>query len=419
MKKNDKIYIAGHRGLVGSALMRCLESQGFPNIITRTRDELDLTRQADVEAFFHSQKPDYVFLAAAKVGGIGSNKTYPAEFSFSNVCIQTNVIHSAWQNEVKRLLFLGSSCIYPRECPQPMKEEYLLTGTLESTNEPYALAKIFGISQCESYNRQYGTKFLAVMPTNLYGANDSYDLETSHVLPALIRKFHLAKLAAAGDWQSIEADEAKYGPILQDFKASLVAIATAKGQNIPIAYRHLSSDLRPLPSAVTLWGTGSPYREFLNVDDLANACVFLMNLSDDSYANLLDHGRRPLINIGCGKDRTIRELAELIAEIVGYEGEIAWDFTKPDGTPRKLLDLSKLETLGWKPQIPLDEGIRQTYDDYKKKLAARLEEPHVAADRMRGHPSHYKINLRRYKGVPQGTQGTPLNEVASEGGAVR
>lgn len=365
MHKSAKIYIAGHRGLVGSALVRCLESQGYSNLITRTRQELDLTRQAEVEAFFQAAKPDYVFLAAAKVGGIWANNTYPAEFSYSNVCIQTNVVHSAWQNGVKRLLFLGSSCIYPRECPQPMKEEHLLTGTLEPTNEPYALAKIVGISQCESYNRQYGTRYLAVMPTNLYGANDNYDLETSHVLPALIRKFHLAKLATTGNRQAIAADEAQHGPIPSDLKQTLSAIATANGHTSPLASR-------PSPLAsLTLWGTGSPYREFLHVDDLANACVFLLNLDDAAYAGLLDHGRRPLINIGCGQDMTIKELAELIASIVGYQGEIRWDSSKPDGTPRKLLDVSKLTALGWKPQISLEEGIHRTYGAYCDGLEAR------------------------------------------------
>lgn len=358
MKRDAKIYIAGHNGLVGSAIVRCLTAKGYTNIITRSRQELDLTRQQDVEEFFRAEKPEYVFLAAAKVGGIWANNTYPAEFSYSNVCIQTNVVHSAWQNGVKRLLFLGSSCIYPLECPQPMKEKHLLTGTLEPTNEPYALAKIVGISQCESYNRQYGTKYLAVMPTNLYGVNDNYDLETSHVLPALIRKFHLAKLATSDDWQSIEADEAQHGPIPEDFRQSLAAIAKANGHRGPLASR-------PSPLAsIKLWGTGSPYREFLHVDDLANACVFLMDLEDDTYSALLNHSRRPLINIGCGEDMTIKELAELIARIVGYQGEIIWDSTKPDGAPRKLLDVSKLTALGWQPRISLKEGIRRTYSAY-------------------------------------------------------
>lgn len=372
MQTSAKIYVAGHRGLVGSALLRCLQSQGFSNLITRSRQELDLTRQAEVEAFFQSEKPDYVFLAAAKVGGIWANNAYPAEFSYSNVCIQTNVIHSAWQYGVKRLLFLGSSCIYPRECPQPMKEEHLLTGTLEPTNEPYALAKIVGISQCESYNRQYGTRFLAVMPTNLYGANDNYDLETSHVLPALIRKFHLAKLAAAGNWQAIQADEAQHGAIPADLKQSLAALTAASGRNplnssTPRLCNPQPASLasRPSPLAsICLWGTGSPYREFLHVDDLASACVFLMNLADGAYTKLLDHARRPLINIGCGKDLTIKELAELIARIVGYEGDIVWDSTKPDGTPRKLLDVSKLTAMGWQPRISLQEGIERTYQEY-------------------------------------------------------
>lgn len=358
MHKNSRIYIAGHRGLVGSALTRCLQAQGYTNLITRTHRELDLTRQADVEAFFQSEKPEYVFLAAAKVGGIWANKTYPAEFIYSNLAIQTNVIHAAWQYGVNRLIFLGSSCIYPRECPQPIREEYLLTGTLEPTNEPYALAKIAGISQCESYNRQYGTNFLAVMPTNLYGPNDNFDLETSHVLPALIRKFHLAKLASTGDWEVLAEDDAQYGPIPQDYLQSLAAIAAARGHKIPIASR-------PLPLAsIRLWGTGSPRREFLHVDDLADACFHLMNLDDAVFGRLISENPRPIVNIGCGDDLTIKELAVLTAEAVGYRGEINWDQSKPDGTPRKLLDVTRLRGMGWKPQISLEDGIRRTYEDY-------------------------------------------------------
>jgi len=369
LPKNAPIYIAGHRGLVGSAIVRCLESRGCTNLITRTHRELDLTRQADAEALFASEKPQYVFLAAAKVGGIWANNTYPAEFSYSNLAIQSNVIHSAYRNGVDRLIFLGSSCIYPRECPQPIKEEYLLTGPLEPTNEPYAIAKIAGISQCEAHNRQYGTRFLCAMPTNLYGENDNFDLETSHVLPALIRKFHLAKLATAGDRQSIEADEAQYGPIPQDLKQSLSAIALRKSKD----QRFNASTPQPFsstssPSAVNLWGSGTPRREFLHVDDLASACVFLMNLDDETYGNLLDHNRRPLINLGCGEDVTIKDLAELIAKITGFQGKITWDASKPDGTPRKLLDVSKLTALGWKPQIGLEEGIRRTYEQYVGKL---------------------------------------------------
>lgn len=310
MKKDANIYIAGHRGLVGSALIRKLQSKGYTNLITRTHTELDLTRQSEVEAFFDSEKPEYVFLAAAKVGGIWSNNTYPAEFIYSNLTIQNNIIHAAYKNRVNRLLFLGSSCIYPRECPQPMKEEYLLTGPLEKTNEPYAVAKIAGIKMCQSYNRQYGTMFLSVMPTNLYGPNDNFDLETSHVLPALIRKFHEAKV---NDNPSVE-----------------------------------------------MWGTGKPRREFLHVDDLAEACVFLMDIEDGRYRDIVDDPT-PLINIGYGKDLTILELAQLVKEIVGFNGDIINNTTKPDGTPQKLLDTSKIKALGWNPSISLNRGLVNTY----------------------------------------------------------
>jgi GDP-L-fucose synthase len=304
MELDSKIYVAGHRGLVGSAIHRKLKEKGYTNIIGRTRKELDLERQADAESFFQEEKPEYVFVAAAKVGGIWANNIFPAEFIYSNITVQTNVIHSAYHSGVKKLLFLGSSCIYPKHCPQPMKEEHLLTGPLEPTNEPYAVAKIAGIMTCQSYNRQYDTNYISVMPTNLYGPNDNFDLETSHALAALIRKFHEAKL---------------------------------------------KSD----PS-VTLWGTGSPKREFLHVDDLADACVFLMNHYDDSE----------IINIGYGEDISIAELALMIKDIVGYAGEIEYDADKPDGTPRKLLDSSKLSTLGWKPKLSLEEGIKKTYEWY-------------------------------------------------------
>jgi GDP-L-fucose synthase len=321
MNRNAKIYIAGHRGLVGSALVRNLQAQGYANLVTRTHAELDLTRQADVEAFFAQEKPDYVFLAAAKVGGIHANNEYPAEFIRDNLAIQTNIIHAAWQNNVTRLLFLGSSCIYPKLAPQPMKEECLLTGPLEPTNRPYALAKIAGIEMCWSYNRQYGTQYLAVMPTNLYGPGDNYSLMNSHVIPALIRKFHEAKQAKA-----------------------------------PI---------------VTVWGTGTPRREFLYSDDMADACVFLMNLPDAQYQTLLgsDEAKTgifmpPVVNIGVGTDATIRELAETIKGVVGYTGEIVFDATKPDGTPRKLMDVSRLKEIGWQSQTPLIEGVRRAYAAY-------------------------------------------------------
>lgn len=310
----SRIYVAGHRGLVGSAIMRCLQQGGYTNIITRTHAELDLTDQPAVRDFFKREKPDHVFLAAAKVGGIHANNTYPAEFIRQNLVIQNNVIHQSRQNDVKRLLFLGSSCIYPRECPQPMKEEYLLTGPLEPTNRPYAIAKIAGIEMCWAYNRQYNTRYLAVMPTNLYGPGDNYDLQNSHVLPALIRKMHEAK--ERGD------------------------------------------------EKVIAWGTGAPKREFLYSDDMADACVFLMTLADEKFSSLLTSHSPPLINIGCGKDRTIRELGDLIKEVVGYEGRIEWDADKPDGTPQKLLDVSRMTALGWQPVTELKKGITKAYQDF-------------------------------------------------------
>lgn len=304
-----KIFVAGHRGLVGSAIKRRLEAGGCRNLLLRTHAELDLTRQRDVEEFFSAERPQYVFLAAAKVGGIWANSSYPADFIYQNLAIQTNVIHLSYIHGVQKLLFLGSSCIYPRDCPQPMKEEYLLSGRLESTNEPYAVAKIAGIKMCQSYNRQYGTRFISVMPTNLYGPEDNFDLETSHVLPALIRKFHEAK---------------------------------EKGL-----------------SEVVIWGTGTPRREFLHVDDLADACVFLMENYEGSE----------ILNIGAGRDLTIRELAEMIAEVVGFRGKLSFDTAKPDGTPVKLLDVGKLRGLGWEARIPLKEGIKGTYEWYKRTAA--------------------------------------------------
>ena len=311
MKKDSKIYVAGHRGLVGSALVRKLTSDGYTNIITRTHTELDLTEQQAVRAFFETEKPEYVFLAAAKVGGIVANNTYPAEFIRDNLAIQTNVIHESWCAKAKRLLFLGSSCIYPRECPQPMKEEYLLTGPLEATNRPYAVAKIAGIETCWSYNRQYGTQYLAVMPTNLYGPGDNFDLEKSHVLPALIRKMHEAKVRS--------------------------------------------------DASVMVWGTGTPRRELLHSDDMAAACVFLMNLPERQFSSLLTPHASPLVNIGTGLDLTIRELAELVREIVGFQGRLEFDASKPDGTPRKLLDVGRLSALGWHAQIGLHEGVADAY----------------------------------------------------------
>jgi GDP-L-fucose synthase len=344
MKRTAKIYVAGHRGLVGSALVRKLRTEGYPNIVTQTHRELDLTRQDRVETFFKDEKPEYVFLAAAKVGGIWGNNMYPAQFIYENIAIQTNIIHASYLYEAEKLLFLGSSCIYPKLCPQPIKEEFLLSGYLESTNEPYAVAKIAGIKMCQSYNRQYKTRYISVMPNNLYGPNDNFNLETSHVLPALIRKFHLAKLVAAGDWQGLQKDEAAHGAIPDDVKISM-------GLN-PVTNQAANPALNQ--PQVMLWGTGSPRREFLHVDDLADACLFLMNHYDESE----------LVNIGWGKDQTIRELAKMISNIVGYEGSIKWDSGKPDGTPRKLLDVSKLTEKGWQAKINLEEGIRKVYRWY-------------------------------------------------------
>ena len=363
MNKNSLIYIAGHTGLVGSAIIRKLKSEGFSNLITRGHAELDLTRQADVEAFFQEAKPEYVFLAAAKVGGILANNTFPADFIYSNLVIQTNVIHAAWKTGVKRLLFLGSSCIYPGECPQPMKEEYLLTGPLEPTNEPYAVAKIAGIKTCQSYNRQYGTNFMSVMPTNLYGPNDNFNLETSHVLPAMVRKFHLGKLAAKGDWDGIIKDEKKIGVIPEDITANLVSVAQYHGHRIHDSFKSFTL-VSDISSGITLWGTGAPCREFLHVNDLADACVFIINLNDKKFASLLASSPPALINIGSGREISIKELALLIKDIVGFEGDVVFDKSRPDGTLKKLLDVSRLTNLGWKPKISLKKGIRSTYDSY-------------------------------------------------------
>jgi GDP-L-fucose synthase len=307
MEKSAKIYVAGHRGMVGSAIVRRLQSEGYSSVIVRTSRELDLRNQADVTRFFAEEKPDYVFLAAAKVGGIMANNIYRADFLYENLQIQNNVLHNSYLNGVKKLLFLGSSCIYPKMAPQPLKEEYLLTGPLEYTNEPYAIAKIAGIKLCESYRKQYNCNFISVMPTNLYGPNDNYDLNGSHVLPAMIRKFHEAK-----------------------------------------------SEGKPF---VELWGTGSPLREFLHADDLADACVYLMN----------NYNEEQFVNIGVGEDISIKHLAELIQKTIGYEGELRWNTDKPDGTPRKLMDVSRLHSMGWKHRYSLEEGIQLTYRDFLEK----------------------------------------------------
>ncbi|MEJ5359056.1 MAG: GDP-L-fucose synthase [Desulfobacterales bacterium] len=334
----DRIFVAGHRGMVGSALLRRLACEGYENLLTRSRDELDLTDQKAVEEFFRFEKIDVVFLAAARVGGIMANVSYPAEFIYQNLMIECNVIHSAWRAGVERLLFLGSSCIYPRDCPQPMREEHLLSGPLEATNEPYAVAKIAGIKLCEAYNRQYGTRYRAVMPTNLYGPGDNFDLMNSHVLPAMVRKFHLGKLAMNGDREGIRRDEERYGTIPEDVR-------------------------RLLPE-VLLWGTGRARREFLHVEDMAAACVAVMKLSDDDYGRACRDGRVSFLNIGSGEDITIRELSKLVRQAVGYMREPLWDDSRPEGTPRKLLDVSGMERLGWKPTIGLAEGIRGTYAWY-------------------------------------------------------
>lgn len=312
MNKSDKIYVAGHRGMVGSAIVRKLHKEGYGNTVTRTHSELDLTSQAAVKDFFRSEKPDVVVLAAAKVGGIHANNVFRAQFLYENLMIQNNVIHSAYEQGVKKLLFLGSSCIYPKLAPQPLKEESLLTGLLEQTNEPYAIAKIAGIKMAECYRRQYGVNYISAMPTNLYGPNDNYDLSNSHVLPALIRKFHTAKVTGA--------------------------------------------------KTVEVWGTGSPKREFLHVDDLADACFFLLNNYDQEL----------FVNIGTGEDLTIKELAEMIKDIVGFEGDLHWDTSKPDGTPRKLMDVSRLHEMGWKHRIGLREGITSVYAEFAKSELAKV-----------------------------------------------
>ena len=335
MEANARIYVAGHRGLAGSALMRRLAGEGYRKLILRSHAELELTDQAAVRAFFEKEKPDYVFIAAARVGGILANNDYPAEFIQSNLAVQTNVIHESWRNGVKRLLFLGSSCIYPRDCPQPIKEEYLLTGPLEFTNRAYAVAKIAGVEMCRSYNRQYGTHCLAAMPTNLYGPGDNYDLAGAHVLPALLRKMH----------------EAKVGGL----------------------------------DRVTIWGTGSPRREFLYSDDMADACVMLMNLPGEEFDEVLKGPNDfPLINIGCGEDQTIADLARAVAAVVGFRGKLEFDTSKPDGTPRKLLDVGRLKRLGWSPRTDLKTGIAAAYKDFLAR------EGSLAATKIRGVISEAK-----------------------------
>jgi GDP-L-fucose synthase len=351
MDKQTRIYIAGHRGMVGSAMVRCLAQHGYTNLITRSHAQLDLTDQDAVNDFFHGENIGYVVLAAAKVGGIHANSSYPGDFIYQNLLIQANVIHAAYQSGVNDLLFLGSSCIYPRLCPQPMAEEQLLSGYLEPSNAPYALAKIAGIGMCESYNRQYGTRYRSVMPTNLYGPNDNFDLQHSHVLPAMIRKFHLAKLAVENNFEAIAKDAELFGPISDDIWRAL------KGS----------------PPEVRLWGTGAAHREFLHVDDMAAACLHVMTMPDQDYqkvcrvsAEFQDIGTKSVshLNIGCGQEITIRRLSEIIAEALNYGGRVAWCTDLPDGTPRKLLDISRLAQSGWQPRISLVEGIESTYQWY-------------------------------------------------------
>ncbi len=358
MEKDARIFVAGHRGLVGSALLRQLESRGYRRLITRARTELDLADPDAVEEFFAEQKPDYVFLAAARVGGIWANETRPADFIRDNLAIELNVIHQSFVSGVKRLLFLGSSCIYPRQASQPMKESAFMTGPLELTNSPYAVAKIAGVEMCWAYNRQHRTCFIPVMPTNLYGPGDNFDLLDSHVLPALIRKFHLAKLAASGHWPAVAADERCFGQIPEDVKNRLES-----------AERTASA--APVLPQVVLWGTGNVRREFLYVDDLAAACVHLMNTEFRELTKDTEYraGERPfLFNIGTGRDLTIKDLARRVAAVVGFEGDIVWDSSKPDGTARKLLDVSRISALGWRPVTDLEEGIAKTYSWYLSRL---------------------------------------------------
>jgi GDP-L-fucose synthase len=346
MDIHSKIYVAGHRGLVGSAILENLKSKGYTNIITRTHKALDLANQKQVAQFFSTEKPEYVFLAAAKVGGIVANNVYRADFIYENMMIQNNVIHQSFLNKVKKLLFLGSTCIYPKNAPQPMREDSLLTDTLEYTNEPYAIAKIAGIKMCESYNLQYGTNFISVMPTNLYGPNDNFDLEKSHVLPALIRKVHLAKLLSEG----------KENVVVEDLGVANIGEAKSYLNTFGVS-----------KNSVEIWGSGKPKREFLWSEDMADACVFIMENRDfsDTYNKGDKDIRNTHINIGTGKDVSIKELAETIQKTIGFKGSLVFNTDKPDGTMRKLTDVSKLNSLGWKHKIELEEGIKEIYRWYK------------------------------------------------------
>ena len=359
MKQNEKIYVAGHRGLVGSAIIKNLKAKGYTNLVTRTHAELDLTNSKAVADFFELEKPDYVILAAAKVGGIVANNTYRGEFIYENLMIQNNVVHQSYRNAVKKLLFLGSTCIYPKNCPQPMKEDYLLTDVLEYTNEPYAIAKIAGIKLCESYNLQYGSNFISVMPTNLYGPNDNFDLEKSHVLPALIRKIHLGKALETNDWDTIKGDLNRLPIEGIDGNANQDLILKKLSK-----YGIRASDTGQV--SVEIWGSGKPMREFLWSEDMADACVFIMENRNfnDTYKPNANDIRNTHINIGTGSDISIAQLAELIKQEIGFAGNFVFNDEKPDGTLKKLTDVSKLNNLGWKHKIVLKEGIAKLFDWY-------------------------------------------------------
>lgn len=374
--KNAGIYVAGHRGLVGSGIWRALERHGYTNLIGKSSDELDLTSQPSVDGFFAAEKPEYVILVAAKVGGIVANNTYRAQFLYENLMIEANVIHAAYKHGVKKLLFLGSSCIYPKLAPQPMKEEHLLTGALEPTNEPYAIAKIAGIRLCDAYNRQYGTNFISAMPTNMYGPGDNYHPRNSHVLPAFIRRMHLAHALERGDWEAIEMvyrhENAQKGT-----KEETAATQQTSNQQLIdwLATSGITQQQTPNSQPQTTlacWGTGSPFREFLYSDDLAEACVFLLENID--YADVAFEDETGTVqshlNVGSGREVTIKELAETVKNVVGYEGAIEWDASKPDGTPRKLMDSTKLQKLGWNAEIDLAEGIARAYADFRKRYTA-------------------------------------------------
>jgi GDP-L-fucose synthase len=353
MNKDSKIYIAGHRGLVGSAILRKLQHEGYTNFVYKTHAELDLTNQQAVANFFATEKPEYIFLAAAKVGGIYANNKYRADFIYSNLQMQNNIIHQSYVNGVKKLLFLGSSCIYPKNAPQPLQEDCLLTGELEYTNEPYAIAKIAGIKMCESYNLQYGTNFISVMPTNLYGPNDNFDLENSHVLPAMIRKFYLAKLL----------DEGNYAEIAKNLELSL---QDSSLEDYLLKYGISKTNHQ---TTLKLWGSGTPYREFLHVDDMADACVFVMNqVNFSELTKGMTEVKNSHINIGTGEDLTIKELAYIIKEQIGYQGVIEFDSSKPDGTMKKLQDVTKLKALGWGCKIKLFDGIKNTISWYLQNI---------------------------------------------------